>query len=63
MPASGDPHALMVRGKNTLTISDVLVGEVWLCGGQSNMEWSLGNSTGGPEAMAAAGNPLLRLAR
>ena len=63
MPASGDPRTLTVRGKNTLTVSDVLVGEVWLCGGQSNMEWSLGNSTGGPEAMAAAGNPLLRLAR
>ncbi len=42
-------------------IRDVLVGEVWLCSGQSNMEWALGRSTGGPEAVAAAANPLLRL--
>ena len=27
------------RGKNKLTLTDVLVGEVWICSGQSNMEW------------------------
>jgi sialate O-acetylesterase len=63
MSASTEPRALTLCGKNTLVISDVLVGEVWLCGGQSNMEWSLENSTGGSEAIAAAQNPLLRLAR
>lgn len=63
LAASAEPRVLTVRGKNTRTISDVLVGEVWLCGGQSNMEWSLEKSTGGPEAMASANNSLLRLAR
>ena len=40
LPAGG-PHQLQVSGENTLTISDVLVGEVWLCSGQSNMEWPI----------------------
>ncbi len=38
MPAGG-PHVLSIQGKNTLTLDDVLVGEVWLCSGQSNMQW------------------------
>jgi sialate O-acetylesterase len=38
LPAGG-PHQLQIEGKNTLTITDVLVGEVWVCSGQSNMEW------------------------
>ena len=38
LPAGG-PHTLTVEGKNTVTFDDVLVGEVWLCSGQSNMQW------------------------
>ena len=37
------PHRMDVRGNNTRSISDVLVGEVWLAGGQSNMQRSLGD--------------------
>ena len=37
LPAGG-PHTLTVAGKNTVTFDDVLVGEVWLCSGQSNMQ-------------------------
>lgn len=40
--ASGEPQALVVKGKNTITVQDVLVGEVWLGGGQSNMDFALG---------------------
>lgn len=40
MPAGG-PHELAISGKNQVEISDVLVGEVWLCSGQSNMEWQV----------------------
>ena len=38
----GDPYELLVQGKNTITLKNVLVGEVWLCSGQSNMEMPLG---------------------
>ena len=43
MPASA-PGEMTVAGENTLTLRDVLVGEVWLCGGQSNMEMNVGGS-------------------
>ena len=47
----------------TLTFKNVLVGEVWVCSGQSNMEWSLASSPkgGGPEAAKGSTNPNLRL--
>src|ERR1700747_1943600 len=37
----GGPFELGIRGKNNIVIHDVLVGEVWLCSGQSNMEFPL----------------------
>ncbi|MEI6236698.1 MAG: sialate O-acetylesterase [Planctomycetota bacterium] len=43
-PEFGTGHSLTVSGKNTIKISDVAIGEVWLCAGQSNMGWSTGNS-------------------
>ena len=60
LEASPDGRPLMVKGSNTLTVNDVLVGEVWLCSGQSNMEWALGKSDGGTNACTTT-NPLLRL--
>ena len=41
MNASSEPMKLTVRGKNAVTISNVLVGDVWLCSGQSNMAFTL----------------------
>ena len=35
------PYSMSIQGKNTITIKDILVGEVWLCSGQSNMEWPM----------------------
>jgi sialate O-acetylesterase len=40
LPAGG-PHIMTVQGKNTITIHDVLIGEVWICSGQSNMQWDV----------------------
>jgi sialate O-acetylesterase len=67
LPANSTPRAMTLRGRNTVTISDVLVGEVWLCSGQSNMEKNLGPRRGQlptdnhAEEIAAAHHPLLRL--
>lgn len=60
LEASAEGRPLTVKGTNTVTVNDVLVGEVWLCSGQSNMEWSLAQSEGGATVCSAT-NPLLRL--
>lgn len=39
-PKAGGPHSIHIQGYNHLEISDILIGEVWLLSGQSNMEWS-----------------------
>ena len=44
MPGSADPQTLTVRGSSTVTIQDVLSGEVWLASGQSNMGFTLSNA-------------------
>ncbi len=54
------PFEMTVRGKNTLVLSDVVIGEVWVASGQSNMEFLLKNSIGAEEEMAGSANPLLR---
>jgi sialate O-acetylesterase len=60
LPAGG-PYTLTISGKNTITIKDVLVGEVWVCSGQSNMEWTTNNTTGGAEAIATSTDPTVRM--
>lgn len=44
----GGPYELVVKGKNEIKIGDVLVGEVWICSGQSNMQWSV-NASNDPD--------------
>ncbi|NQU41942.1 sialate O-acetylesterase [bacterium] len=60
MPAGG-PYEMTVSGKNSLTLQDVLVGEVWLCSGQSNMAFSLNGAEGGQEEIDLPEDPELRL--
>jgi sialate O-acetylesterase len=57
------PFELVVEGNNRLSFSDVLVGEVWVCSGQSNMEWSVRNSNNPDEEIAGANHPRIRLFR
>ncbi len=61
MEADGKAHTLIVKGKNTITLKDVLLGEVWICSGQSNMEWSVANSMNAEQEIAAADHPQIRL--
>lgn len=39
-PAAGGPYKVIVNGSNAIVLEDVMIGEVWVCSGQSNMEWS-----------------------
>jgi sialate O-acetylesterase len=60
--AAGKAVSVTVQGNNTLTLNDVLTGEVWICSGQSNMQWSFERSiTNGEAEVAAANFPKIRL--
>ena len=61
LPASFDPLSLVVTGTNQLVRNDILVGEVWVASGQSNMEFILGTADHGAEEMATANHPAFRL--
>ncbi len=56
----GGPYVLKVTGTNELVFKDVLVGEVWLCSGQSNMEWTVGGAENPDDERKAANHPLIR---
>jgi sialate O-acetylesterase len=58
---AGGPFTLTITGGNTLTFKNVLVGDVWICSGQSNMEFPLVNASGGAEAVAQANYPEMHL--
>lgn len=58
--ASAQPAELIASGANTVRVRDVLVGDVWLCSGQSNMAWSVRNSMDAEREIAAANFPLIR---
>jgi sialate O-acetylesterase len=58
---AGGPDTLTVRGHNTITLTNVLVGEVWICSGQSNMEFPLRASYQARRDIEQASNPMIRL--
>ncbi len=60
MEAQG-PLTVTVEGANTLRLEDVMVGEVWLASGQSNMEMGIGAVKDGKQEIAAANHPQIRL--
>jgi sialate O-acetylesterase len=61
LTVSSEPSEMTVKGANQIALRNVLVGEVWLCSGQSNMAMGIGEDFGGKEAIAAADKPLIRL--
>ena len=58
---AGGPFQMVVTGKrNAVTFDDVLAGEVWICSGQSNMEWPLRSATNGKTEAKTANYPQIR---
>lgn len=57
----GGPHTLTIQGTNKLTMEDVLVGEVWLCSGQSNMQWPVAAANDPDLEIRSANYPQIRL--
>lgn len=58
---AGGPYEMTIAGQNSLTLKNVLVGEVWVCSGQSNMQWPVVGAKNAPAEVAAANYPNLRL--
>jgi len=60
-PEAGGPFVISIKGYNEIVLSNILIGEVWICSGQSNMEmsasWGIDN---GEEAVKNAANPNIR---
>lgn len=61
LQAGDAPVEMIVSGKNRITVSDILVGEVWLCSGQSNMDMAVRNSKAANSETKAADYPHIRL--
>ncbi|AHM60759.1 hypothetical protein D770_12525 [Flammeovirgaceae bacterium 311] len=60
--AYGGPYEMQVSGKNnTVRLSNILIGDVWICSGQSNMEWILKNTDNAEVEIARANHPKIRL--
>jgi len=57
---AGGPYNLIVKAKNTIVISHVLIGEVWVCSGQSNMEWLLTHTQDAMAEMQQSNYPFIR---
>ncbi len=60
LPAGG-PHELLIKGNTEISIKDVLVGEVWICSGQSNMAWKVNNAYDADLEKLTANHPQIRM--
>lgn len=58
---AGGPHQMIVKGKNEIKISNILIGEVWAGSGQSNMQWNVAQSANPQQEIASAELPKIRL--
>lgn len=61
-PAAGGPFKLSIKGNETVVLNNIMIGEVWICSGQSNMEWSADSKiNNGDEEIRNANHPDIRL--
>lgn len=61
LPAGG-PYTLTITGQNTIIVSNILLGDVWICAGQSNMRFRVNQAQDADMAILQGNNPMLRLA-
>ena len=61
LATSNQPLVMTIKGKNTITLNNVLVGEVWICSGQSNMGFSVRGANNAEAEIEAAKYPKIRL--
>ena len=59
LPAGG-PHTMTVSGPQTAEVRNVMVGDVWICSGQSNLQMPVGGAMNAPTEIAAARHPRIR---
>jgi sialate O-acetylesterase len=57
---AGGPYVLNITGENILQLKNILVGDVWLCSGQSNMEWTVAQSDNAKKEITKANYPFIR---
>ena len=57
----GGPYEITIKGSDTITLKDVMSGEVWICSGQSNMAWTVANANDGDLEIMTANYPKIRL--
>ncbi|MBS1521379.1 MAG: 9-O-acetylesterase [Bacteroidetes bacterium] len=57
----GGPYQMVIKGKNSITLQNILVGDVWLASGQSNMEWVLNTTNNSEKEIQTANFPQIRL--
>ncbi len=58
---AGGPFIMTIKGDNEISLEDILIGEVWVCSGQSNMEWSVSQSNNPEEEIRNANYPNIRI--
>jgi sialate O-acetylesterase len=56
-------HTITIQGNNTIKLNKIVIGDVWICSGQSNMEWHLYNTINGKEVISKADHPHIRVFR
>ena len=63
LPANATAQAMTITGAagDTITYNNILIGDVWICSGQSNMEWSVKQSHNPQQEIAQANHPLIRV--